>query len=123
MSRSWQFVYEGMQFSAGIKIKAKNGTLGVTTEKELVLLDDKGETLASALVEDVVFKFGTLDPGAATANIMGTKWYLVFEPPMKTGLFSGGLAGGIAHAQREDVIAARAIREKFKALVEKTQAE
>lgn len=117
------FVCEGLQISVGIKIKAKKGKLEVTPANELVLSGDKSEVLARSSITQVAFKFSSLDPGAVTVKMNGKKWYVAFEPPMKTSAFGaiGGMVAGMEHAQREDVKAARAKREEFRALVEKAQ--
>jgi len=77
-------------------MKAKNGTLGVTSEKELVLFDDNSQVIDRALVSQVVFKFSSFS--GDSININGHKWPLSFVPPMKTGpLSSGGLVGGMEY--------------------------
>jgi len=115
------FVCKGMQITTGIKLKAKNGTLEVTSAKELVLYGDNGDIIDRAPIPQATFKFSALTGDSVTIN--GKKWALSFVPPMKTGLFSGGLAGGMEYSLREDVQVGRARRDELKILVEQIQAE
>ena len=121
MNTDWMFVSGGMQIGLGIRIKAKNGTLGVTSSKELVLYDDKGEMIDRAPIAQIAFKFSTLVGDSIKMN--GHKWPLSFVPPMKTGPFSGGFVAGMEYALRDDVRDGKQKREEFKALIEKIQAE
>ena len=118
MNSDWIFVSTGMQIGLGIKTKAKNGTLGVTSSEELLLYDDNGQVLDRAPVAQTVFKFSTLVGDSVQMN--GHKWPLSFVPPMKTGLFSGGgIVGGMEYAAREDVKAGNQKREEFMILIDK----
>ena len=115
------FVCKGVQILAGIKIKAKKGSLEVTPAKELVLYGDNGEIIDRTPIPQATFKFSALTGDSVTIN--GKKLALSFVPPMKTGFFSGGLVAGMEYSQREDVQAGRARREEFKELVEQIQTE
>jgi len=125
MSQDVLFASNEMQMRVGLKMKAKKGSLEVNSVKELVLYGDNGETLDKAPVVGIDFKFSSIDPGATTIKMNGVKWYISFEPPMKSTGFGaiGGAIAGMEHAQREDVKAARVRRDELRALVEKIQAE
>ena len=117
------FACDVLQISTGIKIKAKKGKLELTSANELILTGENGEILDRSLIAQAAFKFSSLDPGAVSVKMNGKKWYVSFEPPMKTSAFGaiGGIVAGMEHAKREDVIAARAKREEFRTLIEKNQ--
>ena len=121
MNSDWIFISHGMQVGLGIKVKAKNGTLGITSSKELLLYGDNGEIMDRAPISNIVFKFSSFSGDSVTIN--GRKWPLSFVPPMNTGPFSGGLVGGMEYAARDDVKAGKQKREEFKVLIEKLQAE
>lgn len=120
MNENWIFVSNGMTIGMGLKIRAKNGTLGITSTTELILFDDNGVIIDRAPVAQIVFKFSSFVGDSIIIN--GHKWPLSFVPPMKTGPFSGGLVAGMEYGMREDVIAGRQKREEFKALIERMQA-
>ena len=121
MSSDWIFVSRGMQIGLGLKTKAKNGTLGITSLRELLLYGDNGEVIDRAPIAQIIFKFSAFSGDSVQMN--GHKWPLSFVPPMKTGPFSGGLVGGMAYAAREDVKAGNQKREEFKLLIERIRAE
>ena len=57
MSSDWIFVSRGMQIGLGLKTKAKNGTLGITSLRELLLYGDNGEVIDRAPIAQIIFKF------------------------------------------------------------------
>lgn len=119
MNENWMFTANGISVKLGMKIKAKNGTLGLTSEKELVLLDDNGGVIDRAPASQVVFKFSSFLGDSIKIN--GNKFLLSFVPPMKTGPFAGSAGSGMAYGMRDDVKAGEQKRKEFQALIEKIQ--
>ena len=111
MGSEWKFVSTVVGISKGIRILAKTGTLGVTTEQELFLLNEKGEVIDHAPIAQVDIKFSGI---ADSLKMNGNKYIYYFIPqPKKTGM-----AAGIQHAQELERCEKR---NEFKALVASIQ--
>ncbi|MDR0957000.1 MAG: hypothetical protein LBM09_00245 [Candidatus Nomurabacteria bacterium] len=130
MNADWIFVGNGVRIGNNIKAKAKNGTVGVTSMRELYIYGDNGEIIDHAPIMQTIIKFSNVTGDSVKMN--GNKYMLAFVPPIKTstsimhGMLGGAVGGfvaGLNESQRPEVQFGRQKREEFKALIERIQAE
>ncbi len=118
MNADWAFSGNGIGIQKGLKILAKNGTLGVTAALELYLYNDAGQVIDHAPLSQAVVKLGSM--AGDTVKMNGNKYMLVFVPQPKTSAF--GLAGGVAAGmQYGQMLRECAKRNEFMALIERVQ--
>jgi len=108
MGSDWLFFCNILSITKGIRVVSKMGSLGIDSNHELVLLNEKGEVIDRTPLRDAVVKLGST---AESVKINGKKYWFTFVPQPR----GGGMASGIEYAQARDNCERR---KEFKSLID-----
>ena len=97
----WVYQCAGMHIVHGLSQKATNGFIGVTTDGDLVLFNNKGEEFDRAPVKETQVKIGGFAGNSFKMN--GTRYAVEFHPlaqSLALGLAGGAIAGWLSQSDR-----------------------
>ncbi|MDR1266711.1 MAG: hypothetical protein LBK42_14435 [Propionibacteriaceae bacterium] len=127
MTEGWLYNCAGVHITSGLSQKATKGYIGVNTQGELILFNNKGEAFDRAPATEVEAKFSGFTGNTIKMN--GHKYHVEFHPLSQNfgaalgGIVGGAIAGALSFTGADDNRSEKQKREQLDEVIKRLQGQ